>query len=98
MNSNVSVEKIQVGIDYLENEFMRPLVLVGEELIEEYRALNQSLQSESINNLIREQQSKLDSLKNDLKAICDKAKGEMEDSSKVIEQNQANIDESLGNI
>ena len=98
MENNVSVAKIQAGIDYLESEFMRPLVMVGEELIEDYKAMNQSLQSETINALIREQQSKLDELKNELSTICNKAKGQMEDSSNIIQQNQANIDSDLGNI
>ena len=98
MNNNVSVTSIQQGIDYLESEFMNPLVLVGEQLIDEYQELNRVLQSQAINALIREQQSKLDTLKNDLKAICDKARVSMDDSSKVIQQNQSNIDSTMGSI
>lgn len=98
MENNVSVEKIQAGIDYLESEFMNPLVRVGEELIDNYTAMNRSLQSETIDALIIEQQSKLDELKNELSSICKKAKGQMEDSSNIIQQNQANIDSDLGNI
>ena len=98
MENNVSVEKIQAGIDYLESQFMKPLVTVGEELIDNYKALNQSLQSETINQLIQEQQSKLDELKNELSTICNKAKGQMEDSSNIIQQNQANIDNDLASI
>ena len=98
MNNNVSVTKIQEGIDYLEAEFMNPLVMVGEQLIDEYQMLNRVLQSQAINALIREQQSKLDTLKNDLKAICDKARVSMDDSSKVIQANQTNIDSTLGNM
>ena len=97
-NYNVSVKSIQQGIDYLETEFMNPLVLVGEQLIDEYQELNRVLQSQQINALIREQQTKLDALKNDLKAICDKARVSMDDSSKVIQQNQSNIDSTLGNL
>ena len=97
-NNNVSVSKIQAGIDYLEQEFMNPLVMVGEQLIDEYQMLNRVLQSQQINALIREQQSKLDTLKNDLKAICDKARVSMDDSSKVIQQNQSNIDSTLGSM
>lgn len=96
--NNVSVEKIQEGIDYLQDEFMRPLTAVGEELIEDYKVLNQSLQSEVINRLIVEQQNKLDSLKEELANICAKAKGEMEDSRTVISQNVSEIDDVLGNI
>ena len=96
--NNVSVEKIQEGIDYLQDEFMRPLTAVGEELIEDYKVLNQSLQSEVINRLIVEQQNKLDSLKEELANICAKAKGEMEDSRSVISQNVSEIDDVLGNI
>ena len=95
---NVSVTSIQGGIDYLEAEFMNPLVKVGEQLIDEYQQLNKVLQSQQINALIREQQTKLDNLKNDLKAICDKARTSMDDSSKVISQNQNNIDSTLGNL
>ncbi len=95
---NVSVTSIQGGIDYLEAEFMNPLVKVGEQLIDEYQQLNKVLQSQQINALIREQQSKLDNIKNDLKAICDKARTSMDDSSKVISQNQNNIDSTLGNL
>ena len=98
MENNVSVEKINAGIDYLESEFMNPLVMVGEDLIENYTTLNQSLQSETINGLIKEQQTKLDELKSELSTICNKAKGQMEDSSNIIQQNQANIDSNLGNI
>ena len=98
MNNNVSVTSIQQGIDYLESEFMNPLVLVGEQLIDEYQELNRVLQSQAINALIREQQSKLDTLKNDLKAICDKARVSMDDSSKVIQQNQSNIDSTMGSM
>ena len=96
--NNVSVTSIQAGIDYLETEFMNPLVLVGEQLIDEYQELNRVLQSQAINALIREQQSKLDTLKNDLKAICDKARVSMDDSSKVIQQNQSNIDSTMGSM
>lgn len=98
MENNVSVAKIQSGIDYLESQFMKPLVMVGEQLIDNYTMMNQSLQSETINALIKEQQSKLDELKSELSSICNKAKGQMEDSSNIIQQNQANIDSDLGNI
>ncbi len=98
MNNNVSVTSIQQGIDYLESQFMNPLVMVGEQLIDEYQELNRVLQSQAINALIREQQSKLDALKNDLKAICDKARASMDDSSKVIHANQSNIDDTMGSM
>ncbi len=95
---NVSVEKIQQGIEYLESEFMVPLTKVGGQLIDEYRELNNVLQSDAINSLIQEQQSKLDELQADLTDICNKAKSAMDDSSKVIGENQTNIDETLSNI
>ena len=98
MENNVSVEKIQEGIEYLEDQFMAPLVKVGTQLIDEYKDLNAVLQSETIDRLIKEQQSKLDELQNDLTDICNKASSAMDDSSKVIGENQTNIDETLGNI
>ncbi len=95
---NVSVEKIQQGIEYMESEFMAPLTKVGLELIDEYRDLNSVLQSDAINRLIAEQQNKLDEIRNDLTDICNKAKTAMDDSSKVVGENQANIDDTLGHI
>lgn len=98
MENNVSVQKIQEGIEYLEEEFMAPLVKVGTQLIDEYKELNAVLQSETIDRLIQEQQSKLDELQNDLTDICNKASAAMDDSSKVIGENQANIDDTLSDI
>ena len=95
---NVSVEKIQEGIDYLESEFMSPLTKVGLDLLDEYKDLNSVLQSEAINSLIKEQQEKLDEIRTDLTDICNKAKSAMDDSSKVIGTNQGNIDDTLSNI
>ncbi len=96
--NNVSVEKIQQGIDYLENQFMRPLEQVGEQLLDNYKEFNNALQSEAINRSIQEQQSKLDELRSELEKICAKAKGDMEESSSTVKQNQANIDDVLSNI
>ena len=95
---NVSVEKIQEGIDYLESEFMSPLTKVGLDLLDEYKDLNSVLQSEAINSLIKEQQEKLDEIRTDLTDICNKAKSAMDDSSKVIGTNQGNIDDTLSQV
>lgn len=97
-NSNVSVEKIQEGIDYLQESFMKPLVSTGQNIIDDYEMLNKYLHSEKIDVLIKEQKDKLDEIKRELETICNKAKGQMEDSSKRIKQNVANIDSNLGNI
>ena len=86
MNNNVSVTSIRQGIDYLESQFMNPLVMVGEQLIDEYQELNRVLQSQAINALIREQQNKLDSLKNDLNIII----GTL---IKIIKKTRDNLDE-----
>ena len=96
--NNVSVQKIQEGIDYLESEFMVPLTKVGGQLIDQYKDLNTVLNSETINRLIAEQENKLDELQADLKDICNKAKTTMDDSSKIINENQVNIDDTLSNI
>ena len=99
MSTNVvSVEKIQEGIDYLENQFMNPLIKVGEQLIDEYRMLNQSLQSEEVDNLIARQQEELDKLRTDLESICEKAKSAMDDSQVTIQKNQANLNDTLSQI
>ncbi len=95
---NVSVDKIQQGIEYLESEFMAPLTKVGAQLIDEYKELNGVLQSDAINSLVAEQQAKLDEIQNDLTDICNKARSAMDDSSKVIGENQENIDDTLSNI
>lgn len=95
---NVSVEKIKEGIEYLETEFTNPLIKVGNQLIDQYKDLNAVLNSETINNLIKEQQSKLDDLQNELKRISEKAQSAMDDSSRVIGESQSNIDETLSNI
>ena len=58
--NNVSVQKIQQGIEYLESEFMVPLTKVGAQLIDQYKDLNTVLNSETINRLIAEQENKLD--------------------------------------
>ena len=96
--NNVSVEKIQEGIDYLQDQFMKPLVNVGEQLLEDYKSLNSVLKSSTIDELIVEQQNKLDSINDELNKICAKAKGEMEDSRTVISQNISDMDSTLGNI
>lgn len=95
--NNVSVEKIQQGIDYLEGEFMKPLVDIGNSIIETYQDLNKVLKSDAIDKLIAEQKTKLEQIQTDLKKICDKAKTSMDDSSSVIKQNQQNIDSVLEN-
>lgn len=95
---NVSVEKIKQGIEYLETEFTNPLVKVGTDLIDQYKDLNSVLRSETIDNIIKEQQNKLDELQAELKRISEKAQSTMDDSSRVIGENQSNIDETLGNI
>ena len=97
-DKNVSVKNIQEGIDYLQDQFMKPLVLVGETLIDEYRILNQSLVNQDIDRLIQEQQQKLDRLKNDLNAICEKAKTQMGESSEVVSHEQAGIDNTLSEM
>ena len=97
-NNNVSVEKIQQGIEYLESEFMVPLTKVGGQLIEHYKDLNTVLESETINNLIKEQQNKLDELQVELKGICDRAKTTMDDSSNVIKESQVEIDETIAKL
>ena len=96
--NNVSVEKIQEGIDYLQDQFMKPLVNVGEQLLEDYKSLNSVLKSPTIDELIVEQQNKLDSINEELNKICAKAKCEMEDSRTVISQNISDMDSTLGNI
>lgn len=97
--NNVSVQKIQEGIEYLESEFMVPLTKVGAQLIDHYKVLNNNyLKSDTINKLIGEQENKLDELQNDLRDICNKAKTTMDDSSKIINENQVNIDDTLSNI
>lgn len=95
---NVSVEKIQQGIEYLESEFTEPLIKVGTQLIDQYKDLNAVLDSDTIRNLIEDQQNKLDEIQSELKAISKKAQSAMDDSSRVVKENQANIDETLGNI
>ena len=95
---NVSVEKIRQGIQYLEDEFTNPLMKVGAQLIEQYKDLNAVLNSETIKNLIEEQQNKLDELQSELESISKKAQSAMDDSSRVVKENQANIDETLGQI
>ena len=95
---NVSVVKIKEGIEYLESEFTNPLIKVGTELIDQYKDLNSVLRSETIDNIIKEQQNKLDELQAELKRISEKAQSTMDDSSRVIGENQSNIDETLGNI
>ena len=97
-DKNVSVKNIQEGIDYLQDQFMKPLVLVGETLIDEYRILNQSLVNQDIDRLIQEQQNKLDNLKNDLNAICERAKTQMGESSEVVSAEQSGIDNTLSEI
>lgn len=95
---NVSVEKIKQGIEYLESEFTNPLIKVGTQLIDQYKDLNTVLNSETINNLIKEQQQKLDELQSELKRISEKAQSAMDDSSRVIGENQNNIDETLSKL
>ena len=95
---NVSVVKIKEGIEYLESEFTNPLIKVGTELIDQYKDLNSVLRSETIDNIIKEQQAKLDELQNELKRISEKAQSTMDDSSRVIGENQNNIDETLSKL
>lgn len=97
-NKNVSVTSIQDGITYLEDQFMKPLVKVGQDLIDEYTIANKSLKSDAIDKLIKEQQNKLDEIQRQLTDICNRAKSSMDDSSKVIAQNQDAIDETLANV
>ena len=92
---NVSVQKIQDGIEYIENEFLSPLTKVGTDILDEYKDLNGVLQSEAIDKLIVEQQNKLDQIQTDLKDIVNKAKEAMSDSSRTINENQVNIDDTL---
>lgn len=98
MNNNVSVEKIQAGIDYLESEFMAPLINVGETLIDDFKIFNQHLGSDVIDAAIEELREKLDNTCEELSNICKKAKGEMEDSSETIEQRQAEIESNLEDV
>ena len=56
---------------------------------------NKALQSETINGLIAEAKDQLNNIEQELSAICNKARGQMEDSSNIIKQNQANIDNDL---
>lgn len=95
---NVSVEKIKQGIEYLESEFTNPLVKVGTDLIDQYKDLNNVLQSETINKLIAEQQTKLDDLQAELKRISEKAQSAMDDSSRTIAEQQTNIDDTLSKL
>ena len=98
MASNVSVEKIRQGIQYLEDEFMNPVVSTGEQVMDEYTALNQSLNSEQIATLIRDQQARLESLKSELKQICNNAITSIEQSNSIIKNNQTSIDDELSNV
>jgi len=98
MDFNVSVEKIQEGISYFQEEFTNPLVKVGEQLIDQYTDLNKVLQSEAIDRIIKDQQTKLGELQAELKRISEKAQSTMDDSSREITENQANIDETLANM
>lgn len=97
-NSNVSISKIDEGIEALEEQFMLPLERVGQDLIDNYKQLNEVLDSDRIRAIIVEQQAKLDSLKSELKSICLKAKGQWENSVDVISNNQNVIDDELSNI
>lgn len=97
-DKNVSVKNIQEGIDYLQDQFAKPLVLVGETLIDEYRILNQSLINQDIDRLIQDQQNRLDKFKNDLNAICERAKNQMGESSDIVSHEQAEIDNTLSEV
>lgn len=97
---NVSVEKIEDGIRYLEEDFMRPIVDMGELLIEDYKKLKGGLNDDgTIDQLILNQETALNEIKNEITAICNKARESMEDSNTVIKNNQETIiDEGINSI
>ena len=90
---NVSVEKIKQGIQYLEEEFTNPLIKVGTQLIDQYKDLNTVLRSETIDNIIKEQQNKLDELQAELKRISEKAQSAMDDACRPGNPRDTSVEE-----
>lgn len=95
MNNNVSVSAIKQAAQDLETEFMKPLERISEELIDTYKELNSSLQSETINSEIQKVQQKFSELKEEFRSICAKASAGMDESAAKIEQEQNIINQSF---
>ena len=92
---NVSTSAIDDAIEYIQEDFIQPLIKVGENIVGEYEKANESLQSESITRSIRAQRFRIGELKRDLEAIFTKARQSAEESNDTIKKNQANIDDSM---
>ena len=53
---------------------------------------------QDIDRLIQDQQNRLDKFKNDLNAICERAKNQMGESSDIVSHEQAEIDNTLSEV
>ena len=93
--TNVTQTNINETVDYIKREFMQPLKLTGETLLDEYKVLNGFMKNERIDQQIAEQQNRLSQLERDLDDICIKAGARMDESSATVGQNLSEIDESL---
>lgn len=92
---SVTQTNINESIDYLKREFMKPLKITGEELIDEYRNLNMVLKNPGIDAAIADQQKKLNEMENDLNSICEKAGVRMEESAATVGKNVAEITDNM---
>ncbi len=94
-NVNVSVEAINDGIDFLEQEFLNPVLKRGENTIMEYEHLNQNLKSVEIDRIIADQKNRLEECKTEFQRIIAEARDAMGVSAQVV---QANTEETEANL
>ena len=64
--TNVTQTNINETVDYIKREFMQPLKLTGETLLDEYKVLNGFMKNERIDQQITDQQNRLNQLENAL--------------------------------
>ena len=90
-----SAQAIVDSVEYLENEFLKPLVRAGEELVDASVKVRTSLQHPSIDGILMKNQSILETNIAELKKIIENAKVEMAESSHVVEQSIEEIADTI---
>ena len=93
--NNVDTNSIDLGIEYIRENFTEPLVKTGEDIRNIYHVVASVLQSETITRSIRSQRYRIDHLRSDLESIFNKAREGIEKSNTEIKKDQAIIDDDL---
>ena len=93
--NNVDTGAIDLAIEYMEENFTKPLIHTGENILDSYESVGQALKSETITRSIQAQRYRISNLKANLESIFAKARGNMEDSNAEIKKEQAIIDDEI---